>query len=69
MYFPHAFRKSYLLGANGLGGGSTLTLLASGTTSALAAGQIGVFDAKDFTNKVGSPSGVTTNFIVAGGSW
>ncbi len=68
MYFPHAFRKSYLLGPNGLSS-TTLTLLSSGSTSSLTAGQLGVFDAKDFTNKSGSASGVITPFIIAGGSW
>ena len=68
MYFPHAFRKSYLLGPNGLSS-TTLTLLSSGSTSSLAAGQLGVFDAKDFTNKSSSSSGVITPFIIAGGSW
>jgi hypothetical protein len=43
--------------------------LASGTTSALTAGQIGVFDAKDFTNQSSNSTGVVTPFIIAGGSW
>jgi hypothetical protein len=40
MYFPHAFRKSFLP--------ASTTLASSGGTDALTAGQIGFFDAKTF---------------------
>lgn len=42
MYFPHSFRKSFLV--------SSGTLASSGTTSALTAGQIGMFAPTSATN-------------------
>ena len=63
MYFPNAFRKSFLPDATLLGVG----LAGSGTTADLVAGKIGYFDAKTFaalgTTAQASP------FILAQGSY
>jgi len=56
MYFPHAFRKSFLP--------ASTTLAASGGTDALTAGQIGFFDAKSFQ----AVSAQAAPFILAEGS-
>lgn len=62
MYFPHAFRKSFLpvpqTGA--------ISLVTSGTTANLTAGQIGMFNSKTFAALSGSG---TTPFIIAQGSY
>lgn len=58
MYFPNAFRKSFLP--------ASTTLASSGSTQNLTAGQIGFFKAKDYT--VLSSGGVTP-FIMAQGSY
>jgi hypothetical protein len=58
MYFPHAFRKSFLLTGS-------LSLPTTGTTANLTAGQLGVFKASDFTALT---SGGVTPFIIAQGS-
>lgn len=62
MYFPHAFRKSFLpVPVNG-----AVALASSGSTANLTAGQIGVFNSKTFA-ALSSPS--TTPFIIAQGSY
>jgi len=57
MYFPNAFRKSFLP--------ASTTLASSGTTAALTAGQIGFFDAKTFA----AVTAQATPFILAQGSY
>ena len=57
MYFPNAFRKSFLP--------SSTTLASSGGTDALAAGQIGFFDAKSYQ----VVSAQAAPFILAQGSY
>jgi hypothetical protein len=56
MYFPHAFRKSFLP--------ASTTLASSGGTDALTAGQIGFFDAKTFQ----AVTAQAAPFILAEGS-
>jgi hypothetical protein len=56
MYFPNAFRKSFLP--------ASTTLASSGSTAALSAGQIGFFDAKTFQ----VVSAQAAPFILAEGS-
>jgi hypothetical protein len=56
MYFPHAFRKSFLP--------ASTTLASSGSTADLTAGQIGFFDAKSFQ----AVSAQAAPFILAEGS-
>jgi len=56
MYFPHAFRKSFLP--------ASTTLASSGGTDALTAGQIGFFDAKTYQ----AVAAQATPFILAEGS-
>ncbi len=58
MYFPHAFKKSYLV--------KSTTLLTSGSTADLTAGQVGFFNAKSFA---ALSSGGIAPFIFAQGSW
>lgn len=58
MYFPHAFRKSFLP--------ASTTLRTSGTTAALTAGQVGFFDAKTYAALA---TGVNSPFILAQGSY
>lgn len=57
MYFPHAFKKSFLP--------VSTTLAASGGTDALTAGQIGFFDSKTFQ----AVTAQATPFILAQGSY
>ena len=57
MYFPNAFRKSFLP--------ASTTLASSGSTAALTAGQIGFFDAKTFA----SVTAQAAPFILAQGSY
>jgi hypothetical protein len=57
MYFPNAFRKSFLP--------ASTTLASSGSTAALTAGQIGFFDAKTFQ----VVSAQAAPFILAQGSY
>ena len=57
MYFPHAFRKSFLP--------ASTTLASSGGTDALTAGQIGFFDAKSYQ----VVSAQAAPFILAQGSY
>ena len=63
MYFNHAFRKSFLGKTNG----GVLDVRTSGTTAALTAGQIGLFDAKTF-GAIGT-AGTGKPFILAQGSY
>lgn len=58
MYFPNAFKKSYLA--------TSTTLRTSGTTADLTAGQIGFFNAQSFA---ALSSGGIAPFIFAQGSW
>jgi hypothetical protein len=60
MYFPHAFRKSFLP--------ASATLATTGTTAALTAGQIGCFTPDGVTCLSGS-SATAKPFIIAGGSY
>lgn len=62
MYFPHAFRKSFLPAVSG----GTLSLVSSGSTAALTAGQLGVFHSQTFAALT---SGSVTPFIIAQGSY
>jgi hypothetical protein len=57
MYFPNAFRKSFLP--------ASTTLASSGSTAALIAGQIGFFDAKTFQ----AVTAQAAPFILAQGSY
>lgn len=57
MYFPHAFRKSFLP--------ASTTLASSGGTDALTAGQIGFFDAKSYQ----AVTAQAAPFILAQGSY
>lgn len=57
MYFPNAFRKSFLP--------ASTTLASSGTTAALTAGQIGFFDAKTYQ----AVTAQAAPFILAQGSY
>jgi len=57
MYFPHAFRKSFLP--------ASTTLASSGSTADLTAGQIGFFDAKTFQ----AVTAQAAPFILAQGSY
>lgn len=59
MYFPNAFRKSFLP--------ANLTLAAAGTTADLTAGQIGFFDAKTYS-ALGTMASQAP-FIIAQGSY
>jgi hypothetical protein len=62
MYFPHAFRKSYIPAVSA----GSLSLASSGSTAALSAGQLGVFNAQSFAALT---SGAATPFIIAQGSY
>lgn len=59
MYFPNAFRKSFLP--------ASTTLATTGTTASLTAGQIGFFDAKSYA-ALGATAQATP-FIIAQGSY
>jgi len=65
MYFNHAFRKSFLGKSNGATPSPALSVATTGSTAALTAGQIGLFDAKTFQaiTSTGKP------FILAQGSY
>lgn len=68
MYFNHAFKKSFLLGTNGVTA-NTLTLLPSGNpTSDLTAGQLGLFNAKTYESFTAVPAS-NTPFLLAQGSY
>lgn len=62
MYFPHAFRKSFLPAT----AGGAVTAASTGTTASLTAGQIGFFDAKTYAV---STTGTSAPFIIAQGSY
>lgn len=68
MYFNHAFKKSFLLGTNGITGGF-MTLPVSGTTTAeITGGQVGLFNAKTYESFTVAPA-TNTPFILAQGSY
>lgn len=68
MYFNHAFKKSFLLGDNGVLA-DTLALLPSGNpTSDLVAGQLGLFNAKTYQSFTSVPA-TNTPFLLAQGSY
>lgn len=58
MYFPNAFKKSYLV--------KTTALRTSGSTADLTSGQVGFFDSKSFA---ALSTGGIAPFIFAQGSW
>lgn len=72
MYFPHAFRKDFFVQSSATG---TLGTLLTGTaTTALTAGQVGLFKKTTLTGTNSTlvsfdPSGTTTPFILAQGSY
>lgn len=72
MYFPNAFKKSYI-GAVVLAGSpavNTLSLASSGTTANLTAGQIGVYNPKTFAVITSAPSaGTIQPFLLVQGSY
>ena len=63
MYFNHAFRKTFLIAENA----GSISQLTSGSTTALTAGQIGLFDAK--TYQAFSDENNGQPFIIAQGSY
>lgn len=66
MYFNHAFKKSFLLGPNGITA-TALTLPAPGSaTSALTPGQIGLFNAKTFESFTTAPASNVPFLLVQG---
>lgn len=68
MYFNHAFKKSFLLGANGVTGGALAPIPAGNPTIDLSAGELGLFDAKTFQSFTSAPA-TNTPFILAQGSY
>jgi hypothetical protein len=72
MYFPHAFRKDFFVQSSATG---TLGTLLTGTaTTALTAGQVGLFKKTTLTGTNSTlvsfdPTGTTTPFILAQGSY
>lgn len=68
MYFNHAFKKSFLLGPNGITTGSLTLPTATTPTSAILAGQIGFFKASDYKSFTVAPT-TNTPFIIAQGSF
>jgi hypothetical protein len=62
MYFPHAFRKSFLP----IPSSGSIVIASSGTTASLSAGQIGFFDASSYSALT---SGGVAPFIIAQGSY
>jgi hypothetical protein len=67
MYFNHAFRKT-LLAAPTSAGGSTLLAATSGATSALTAGQLGIYD-QNFSVIDYSGAGTVKPFYLVQGSY
>ena len=65
MYFPNAFKKAFLVGANGISTGA-VSLQASGTTASLTAGKVGFFNASTYA---ATTSAGATPFIIAQGSY
>jgi hypothetical protein len=66
MYFPNAFKKTFLPAVTG----GTLTVNTSATTSALAAGEVGLYD-KNYANlgALSSVPSVNTPFYIVMGSY
>lgn len=66
MYFNHAFKKVFVAGVDT----GAIDLKTTGTTAALAAGEIGLFDAKTYSAiSAGAGDGVNQPFILAQGSY
>lgn len=63
MFFPHAFKKSFLP----VTPSSTLTLVSSGTTADLSAGELGLFNAKTYAAI--TAAGANVPMILAQGSY
>lgn len=64
MYFPNAFKKVFI----GKASGGAMDLRTSGSTVALTAGQIGLFDAKTYNAISAAPNSGNQTFILAQGS-
>lgn len=66
MYFPNAFKKTFLAAASG----GNMSYVTSGATSALAAGEVGLYD-QSYTNlgSLGSVPSVNTPFYIVMGSY
>lgn len=64
MYFPNAFKKVFI----GKASGGAMDLRTSGSTTALTAGQIGLFDAKTYAAISAAPGSGNQTFILAQGS-
>lgn len=64
MYFPNAFKKVFI----GKASGGAIDLRTSGSTTALTAGQIGLFDAKTYDAISAAPLSGNQTFILAQGS-
>jgi hypothetical protein len=64
MYFPNAFKKVFI----GKASGGAMDLRTSGSTTALTAGQIGLFDAKTYDAISAAPGSGNQTFILAQGS-
>jgi hypothetical protein len=65
MYFPNAFKKAFLVGSNGIASGA-VSLASTGTTAALTAGKLGVFNASSYAALTAAG---TAPFIIAQGSY
>ena len=68
MHFNHAFKKSFLLGTNGITTGALAPIGAGNSTSDLIAGQLGLFNAKTFESFTAAPAS-NVPFILAQGSY
>lgn len=68
MYFNHAFKKSFLLGTNGITAGALAPLSAGNPTIDLTPGQLGLFNAKTFESFTAAPAS-NLPFILAQGSY
>jgi hypothetical protein len=64
MYFPNAFKKVFI----GKAAAGAIDLRTSGSTTALTAGQIGLFDAKTYDAISAAPGSGNQTFILAQGS-
>jgi hypothetical protein len=65
MYFPNAFKKAFLVGANGIDDGDMI-LAGQGTTADLGAGVLGAYNASTYSALTVAG---TTPFILAQGSY
>ncbi len=66
MYFPNAFKKVYVAAVNT----GAIDLKTTGSTPALTAGQIGLYDAKTYTAiSAAGAAGTNQNFILVQGSY